>query len=339
MTRAQLLEWGYTQSALSGILKVWNEVIKDDWRIIKIGNRDCLIISSEKYNELKNNKHGLTKNLMKYKNKFGTFFHYRDLYILTQEMINSAIEVEKQNRLEHERKEKLHQTQMETLLDQYKKEYGDKWKSYQWIVNNIGEYYTYDKKIEYFWTLIGDEWHKANWKGDIIISNNAVNRIKSAGLGTFLSRKFKVNGYSHEIIDFYDSDNAIIKVVEEVNIKYLYGICIGPELVYIGKTNNIKRRISEHKDCMEHPENYDNWQQDGLYAAMRENIGNISFILLYSGDVSELVIETKEKEAITTLRPKFNKQGNSMIYKFEEDVLKDISTEDLLKEIAKRCSK
>lgn len=72
---------------------------------------------------------------------------------------------------------------------------------------------------------------------------------------------------------------------------------------------------------------------------MRENIGNISFILLYSGDVSELVIETKEKEAITTLRPKFNKQGNSMIYKFEEDVLKDISTENLLKEIAKRCSK
>jgi hypothetical protein len=44
------------------------------------------------------------------------------------------------------------------MVEEIKKKYGNKFRDEKWIIDNIGEYYTYEIILPYFWTIIGDNY-------------------------------------------------------------------------------------------------------------------------------------------------------------------------------------
>lgn len=89
----------------------------------------------------------LTKPFYKYtSNKFYSVLWYKEVKAR-----------EEKERIKEEKKKEA-KRQLDEKMEMLAQEYGNKWRDEYWIKKNIGEYYTYEPIISYFWTLIGDNW-------------------------------------------------------------------------------------------------------------------------------------------------------------------------------------
>lgn len=177
----------------------------------------------------------LTKPFYKYtSSKFYTVYWYKEVKAR-----------EEKERLKEEKKKEA-KRQLDEKMEMLAEEYGNKWRDEYWIKKNIGEYYTYEPIISYFWTLIGDNWKVKDWKHNIELEKSIYNKIKSMKVegfkgSSFLNRKFKNrSGYSCGIDGCYQ--------VEQRNEPYgIYGIYLRDELIYIGSTmRSFEIRMREH---------------------------------------------------------------------------------------------
>lgn len=162
--------------------------------------------------------------------------------------------------MQEEEKEKLKIKRQREFKEKIKRLcVGRKYRDKEWIDKNIGEYCTWDNAIEYFWTIIEDEYYQF-WNGEIILTKKKLDEIRSIGedvVGlkgtTFLGRTFKYQGrYSHKI----NLTKEFKKKIEKPTSYGIYGIYKGDCLIYIGSTmRNFSERFKEHIERIEKKSN------------------------------------------------------------------------------------
>lgn len=196
------------------------------------------------------------------------------------------------------------------------KEYRDK----NWIEKNIGKYYSWDTSYEYFWSIIGNEYFQ-KWNGEIVLTKNKLNEIKNIGKNecglkgtTFLGRKFKYNGYSHEINtkEFYGEEK------EKPKSYGVYGIYKNDTLLYIGSTmREFSVRFEEHSN------NIINHSNELYVYSLIEDDDNITFkklidaaTLKTNSELTKRDIQSMELALINTMNPPGNLAGRSYEYKY-----------------------
>lgn len=154
-------------------------------------------------------------------------------------------------RLQREQEEKnIKQRELLEAIEGLAQEYGDKWRSWEWIRKNIGEYHTEEPMWQYFWTIIGDNWKVVDWKHNIQIEESVYKKIYNMKVNgykgsTFLGRTFKNSkGYSTGITGSY-------KVEKKGKHYGVYGLFKSGQLMYIGSTiRDFEERKAEHEAAL-----------------------------------------------------------------------------------------
>ena len=251
----------------------------------------------------------LTKPFYKYtSNKFYSVLWYKEVKAR-----------EEKERIKEEKKKEV-KRQLNEKMEMLAEEYGNKWRDEYWIKKNIGEYYTYEPIISYFWTLIGDNWKVKDWKHNIELEKGVYDKIKDMKVegfkgSSFLNRRFKnIKGYSCGIEGFY--------YLEQHNEPYgIYGIYLGDELVYIGSTmRSFEVRMREHIENIEKGS-----KELYLYSLLgKEDLGNLSWSPLIN--CKELKankvftvedVESMELALISLYKPKGNLAGVSEEFRYK----------------------
>lgn len=240
-------DWGYdkTLTKINSIKEYFDLIMEEG---LRIEDRD-IVVSDSLYKRL--------RDIEKYSIGYKVTARSRKTpkYVFREVVCQSQFEnIQKDNikreRQEERQKEKRLQgiKEQQLFVEEQKKQYGSQWKDERWIEQNIGKYYTLEPMLEYYWTIIGKDYKRANWQGDIKISkkkyDTIINMEGSFSGYTFLNRTFQYKGYSHKIIGYY----------EEVEDKScgIYGIYRNDELIYIGMTNrSFQQRWREHQDIIE----------------------------------------------------------------------------------------
>lgn len=306
-------DWGYNKflSNIKDIMQIFDIIMKN-----KLNLKEEYIIVNEKiYEQIRDiESHKLKKKVTNWARK-NCKYKFKD--IITEEDFRIMQEKQKQQEL---KKEQLKQQQIE--LDEFlqkQKKYLNQWKDTNWINKNIGVYCTESQIYEYYWSIIGDNYKKANWKGDILIEENIYNQIKDMKNPflkgrTFLNRTFEHGGYSHKIIGTYKNfcrNNAEIGI---------YGIYQDGVLVYIGKTQrSFEERWKEHLDVINGVKEQSNMV---LYKILDKD-KDIEFRPLIrvkdikvEGELTTRDIESMELALITLYQPVGNYQGVKNNYVF-----------------------
>ena len=224
--------------------------------------------------------------------------------------------LEEQKRLKEIEEQKKLKDKIKILCEG--KEYRDK----QWIDRNIGEYYTWDNAIEYFWTIIGND-YKQTWNGDIILENEMKKKIQKIGSdivglkgSTFLGRRFKFKGkYSHG----FDLDKGYTKEKVKAESYGVYGIYKDDVLIYIGSTmRDFSVRFNEHIENIKN-----NSKELHVYSLLQE--GNITFKKLIdikklqtNSNITKRDLESMELALINTMQPIGNLAGRVCEFKYSE---------------------
>lgn len=209
------------------------ELLEDKIEVInypKVGRSQPTptIIIPNNYKEIiKEHITGLNKEFYKYAN-----YHYS--FIVREDYERKKRKDEEEKEIQRKKEEKKNKEAQEAIAqNKHLQSVSKDWKDKQWIEQNVGIYYTWEPQIEYFWTLIGNNWKVKDWKGNISIEEDTykvISKTVYCGIkgSIFLSRKFKnKKGFSIEIVDTYT------KPAEHYGV---YGIYLGDELVYIGST-------------------------------------------------------------------------------------------------------
>lgn len=232
-------QWAYGNKAqqLNQIMeKLENFIeIKDDANIVRV-------IIPDNYKEIVGIKllQGLSKEFYTYTN-----YHYD--FILESSYKKKQEEWKKELKLKKKKDQKQKENAQKAEGLRYSLE---NWRDESWIKGNIGEYFTWQPQLEYFWTIIGDNWQVASpqWKGNIVLEQKIYKKIEQmefCGLkgSTFLNRKFKnKKGYSAGIVGTYK---------EKPQHYGVYGIKVNDELIYIGSTmREFEERFQEHKEAI-----------------------------------------------------------------------------------------
>lgn len=198
--------------------------------------------------------------------------------------------------------------------------FGTDWIPYTVVKARIGIYSGQDRQtIAYFWSLIGNNYKKVNWKGDIRIQREIykeVEKVKSNNLikisgKEFLQTEFLVDRYKHKIVGTYiDADNDF----------GIYGIYKNGKLIYIGKTSkSFKERFNQHRRSIKNKD-----RDDMKLYSLIEDGDDIQFkplisandLMIEKGDLTERDLEAMELALIHVRKPIGNLQGVNRIYKF-----------------------
>lgn len=255
----------------------------------------------------------LSKNFYAYKCK-----EFYKAYSRTEWEKFQKAEQERKRQEELKRKRKEEKIQRDqNKIDELKKNYGEKWRSKEWIEKNIGEYYNWMPCFEYYWTIIGDD-YSITWNGVRISkeSREEIKKIKNFELSgsSFLGRKFKRNGYSKEI----DSKNFYFKQ-KKVEHYGVYGIYKDDELLYVGSTmRNFEDRMKEHRD------NINNGSTELYFYKLVNKNDELKYRILI--DVSEIKtnkkidrtdVESMELALISYLQPVGNLAGRVSEFRYK----------------------
>ena len=280
----------------------------------KIEIIDKVLILPDNYEELIGDRQlKLTKKFYSYKNDLFRSAMTKQKYL----------EIEEKNKLElikeQKRKELEEIKKQEDInkINEYKKEYGNKWRDKEWINKNIGEYYNFEPCMEYYWTIIEDN-YKFTKGGNIILENNIYNYIKNDTKfnikgNIFLGRSFKKYG-SKRILS--GETYFLEEIVKSCGV---YGIYVNNELIYIGSTmRNFETRFKEHLD------NINGIKHDGLYVynlINREDkieFKKIVDIMLLNTNIpiNRKDVESMELALINTFHPRGN-LADGVLYQFK----------------------
>lgn len=216
----------------------------------------------------------ILKDEKKYGGKIISVAEYEDMLEAERQKVIAA-----QERAKKAAKEKI---EREEAIEGLTEEYGNRWRSYEWIRKNIGTYHTEEPMWQYFWTLIGDNWQVADWKHNIKIEESIYKRIENMRVNgqsgkVFLGRTFKnAKGYSAGIIGTYR--------VERKGKHYgVYGLFKGDKLMYVGSTiRDFEERLEEHE------------------AAFRKSIGGLYVYSLLDEIDMRVLIDCSEIKANKT---------------------------------------
>ena len=230
-------EYGFS-SNINGyktLLEIF-DILDDKIEII-----DKILILPNNYEELIGNRQlKLTKKFYTYKNNLFNKAYTVDEYYQIQEEAKRKL-LEEQKRKE----KKLFEEQLIIKeLEKLKLQFGNKWRDKAWIEKHIGEYYSYEPCMEYYWTIIGEDF-KYSKGGNIILENKIYQCIlndKSFNIkgSQFLGRRFKKYGSKSILSETYFKEEIVTSCG-------VYGIYINDELLYIGSTmRNFKTRFEEH---------------------------------------------------------------------------------------------
>lgn len=232
-------DYGFNQvQGYDKLIKIF-QILDNEIEII-----NNILILPDNYKELIGDlQSGLNKEFYKYKSKLYRGAMTKNEYNEWQQQLKKKKELEQQKKLIEIKKQEELKEKIKELCKG--KVYRDK----KWIDQNIGEYYTWDIALEYFWTIIGNEYCQ-NWNGDIILTQNKLNEIRNIKENivdlkgtTFLGRKFKYKGkYSHSI----DTTKFKQEVKKDVISYGVYGMYQNDRLIYIGSTmRNFEDRFNE----------------------------------------------------------------------------------------------
>lgn len=302
-------EYGFSKSlyGYNKLIEIF-ELLDDK---IKIGPNRELILPNN-YEEIIGNRNiGLTKKFYTYKNnvfncnKVFTELEYQNYLIQEKEALLKA-------QKEREERQKKEQAELDKL-ENYKKQFGDKWRSDEWIVKNIGKYATPSPFYSYYWSLIGDNYKK---KGkNIFIPTDLYLKIIS-------NNEFSLSGRSCLSRTIYGVNIYPDNTVIQEDIHYgVYGIFKDGELIYVGSTlRDFSTRFNEHKLNI-------NMRSKELYVySLLKETDNIEFKVMI--DASELKtnsvltrrdVEAMELGLIALYHPIGNVAGNKSVFKFRED--------------------
>lgn len=235
-----------------------------NFNIENIKDGDIIVIPDnyEDYIEDKELLKDLTKPFYKY--KCNCTIYLKSEY----EEQQRKREIIRQREEERKRKEVQEQKEKEEIIECLRQEYGKKWRDKKWIESNIGEYYSWEPLYEYFWTIIGDNWQKVDWKQNIKLEQSIYNKIKGMKVNgvsgeSFLKRKFRNDkGYSAGILE-----ECFTIIKEESNLDYgVYCIRTDEEIIYVGSTcRSFNQRMKEHAIAIE-----TNSKELGVYDIIRE---------------------------------------------------------------------
>ena len=267
----------------------------------------------------------LTKPVYGYKNDI-----YDKVYTKTEyQNYLKKMELEKIRKEQKQQKINENETKM---VEEIKKKYGNRFRDEKWIIDNIGEYYTYEIILPYFWTIIGDNYIRLK-NGNIRLQKDIQDQIKQInkkelGIGIsgtqFLGRRFCYNGKSH-CIEF---ERPYLTKKEEkkfedfkTEINYgIYGIYKGDELFYIGSTmRDFSLRFNEH---LENIKNHSN--ELALYSliSINDDIGFAPLInvkdLKSDRKIERHDLECMELALIHLYQPKGNMAGRICDVNFKE---------------------
>ena len=305
-------DYGFSQSIsnYNKLIQIF-ELLDKDIEII-----DKVLILPDNYQDIIGNlSFGLSKKFYTYKSKLFSKAMTR------QEWNQYLYKCEQQKNKE---KEKLKKQQKEQ--EYYKSKIkelclGKTYRNKKWIDENIGVYYTNDIALEYFWTIIGNEYYQ-EWNGDIILTDSKLNEIKSieesvVGLKgtTFLSRKFIYkNKYSHCI----NTAKTLKKTNKEVEAYGVYGIYKNDCLMYIGSTmRDFSIRFNEHIENIKSKSN-----ELYVYSLLNKE-DNITFKVLINAKqlntnttLTRRDIESMELGLITVYKPPGNLAGTKYEFKY-----------------------
>lgn len=306
-------DYGFNQvQNYDKLIKIF-EILDDKIEII-----DYTLILPNNYKELIGDLQcTLSKDFYKYKSKL----YYK---AMTKKEWDKYQEERRQLRIKEEKKKILEVKKQEELKEKIKKLcIGKNYRNKEWIEKNIGEYYTWDIAIEYFWTIIGDEYYQA-WNGDIILTENKINEIRNIKEDivdlkgtTFLSRKFKYKGkYSHGI----DITKKFKKEKKKPVSYGVYGIYKDNNLIYIGSTmRDFQERFGEHI------QNIISKSKELYVYSLLNDEDNISFKILIdiaqlktNSNITRRDVESMELGLITIYKPPGNLAGNKYEFKYRE---------------------
>lgn len=302
---------GYSKAilptTLDNLAEIWN-ILEKEAQISELLKKSFsieLVLKEDAINKIEE----INKRFPKYKNWKSYNCKKATVKIISEEQYNKE-----QKRIQEEKeKEELNKQKNKQWVEDQKKNFSN-WKDEQWIKNNIGEYYNFDIKFEYFWTLIGDNWRQNNWKGDISIEESIYNDIKKMPMGNiFLNRKFKRNGYSHGITDTYKQ-----KEKEKVESCGVYGIYQDKELIYIGMTmREFEIRWREHLENIKLKRNELYFEK---YMDINKEIEFEKMVDICQIQTDKIItredVKSMELALIQVFQPKGNLEGRTMPYRY-----------------------
>ena len=265
------------------------------------------------------------------------FYDYRNKLFIktyTRTEYNNYLKELKEKELQRKKKEEQISNSEKELLLQIQKKYQNKFRNNNWILNNIGEYYTEEQILPLFWTIIGDNYIKLP-NGNIRLQKDIQDKIEEIDKrklninisgSQFLGRRFIVNGRSRGI-EFGNpyiikEEKVVEKILEDVQSNGgIYAIYKNDELFYIGSTmRDFSIRFKEHLEKIKIKSN-----ELHLYSLINQE-DDISFSpLIY---IKDLKIETKitrrdlecmELALIHLYKPKGNLAGNTCKFRFKEE--------------------
>ena len=308
------IKLGYSKAilptTLDNLAEIWN-ILEEEVQISELLKNSSfieLILKDDVINKIEE----INKKFPKYKTWQSYNCKKARIKIISEKQYN---EEQKRIQIEKEKEELKKQKDKQWVEDQ-KKNFSN-WRDEQWIKKNIGEYYNFDIKFEYFWTLIGNNWKQNNWKGDISIEENIYNQIKKETMGnTFLNRKFKKNGYSHGITNTYRKE----KREEIVNSCGVYGIYQNKELIYIGMTmRNFEIRWREHLENIKLKRNELYFEK---FMDINKEIEFEKMIDICQIQTDKVItredVKSMELALIQVFQPKGNLEGRTMLYRYND---------------------
>ena len=285
------------------------EIVKDNYETLTVGDKEYKVMRNSLIQR---------KDIVEHQSYLSKpFYSYRNwkTYI-TEESYNHLVERYNQEQEKLKQKEEKRNRDNQEYL-RLKKQYGNKWRDWSWIVKNIGEYYTKDIAVEYYWTLIGNNYF---YKGrDVYITSQGLENIKDLRFNdlkssTFLSRKFKRYGRSSEVY--------IGEEQREVESYGVYSIWKNNELIYIGSTmRNFEDRFNERRKNI----TMGNSKELYVYSLINSN-DKIEFKILIDAknlkvntQLTRRDIESMELTLITLYKPVGNLAGNNYEFKYREE--------------------
>lgn len=304
----------------------FNTTIKNYDKLVKIFailddkieiDEDKTLILPDNYKELIGNLQSyLSKDFYKYQSKIFNKAKTRSEYDKELEEKKRVLEEEKRKK----EKELIRQKELKEKIKKLCQ--GMQYRDKEWIEKHIGIYYTWDNALEYFWTIIGDNYFQ-KWNGEILLTKETFDKIQKindsiVGLRgrTFLSRKFKVKGYSHSI----SFDQFMKKETVKPTSYGVYGIYKDGALMYIGSTmRDFQVRFEEHIQNIE-------MKNNELYIYSLLDDGDISFkklidvaTLKTNSQITRRDVESMELGLIALYAPPGNVAGKCSEFKYKEE--------------------